>query len=105
MLVIKNSGDGGSCLLIPGQRKQSQLISDFKTSLVYRGSSRTARAIQKNPDSEKNQTKQQLKTPQNNNNNNNNNNNQNDSAVTTSLNDYFKVPPGGSLVHPRCLRK
>jgi hypothetical protein len=28
---------------------RSRLVSEFKASLVYRGSSRTARAIQRNP--------------------------------------------------------
>jgi hypothetical protein len=37
-------------------------ISEFKASLVYKVSSRTARAIQRNPVSEKNKTKQNKKT-------------------------------------------
>jgi hypothetical protein len=37
-------------------------ISEFKASLVYRVSSRTARAIQRNPVSEKKQKKQKQKT-------------------------------------------
>jgi hypothetical protein len=37
-------------------------ISEFKASLVYRVSSSTARATQRNPVSEKNKTKQKTKT-------------------------------------------
>jgi hypothetical protein len=41
-------------------------ISEFEASLVYRGSSRTARAIQRNPVSKKqNKTKQTNKTENN----------------------------------------
>ena len=46
--------------LIPGRGRQ---ISEFKVSLVYKVSSRTARAIQRNPVSKKtktNKTKQTL---------------------------------------------
>jgi hypothetical protein len=41
-------------------RDRGRQISEFKASLVYRVSSRTARAIQRNPVS-KNKTKQQKK--------------------------------------------
>jgi hypothetical protein len=36
-------------------------ISEFKASLVYKVSSRTARAIQRNPDSKKQKTNKQTK--------------------------------------------
>ena len=39
--------------LIPALRRQRQCISEFEASLVYKVSSRTARAIQRNPVSEK----------------------------------------------------
>jgi hypothetical protein len=35
--------------LIPALRRQSQVISEFEASLVYRVSSRTSRATQRNP--------------------------------------------------------
>jgi hypothetical protein len=38
-------------------------ISEFKASLVYRVSSRTARATQRNPVKNKNKTKNKTKTP------------------------------------------
>jgi hypothetical protein len=40
------------------------MISELKTSLVYRVSSRTARAIQRNPVSKKNQNKTKTKNKQ-----------------------------------------
>jgi hypothetical protein len=40
--------------LIPALGRQRQAISEFEASLVYRMSSRTARATQKNPVSKKN---------------------------------------------------
>jgi hypothetical protein len=40
-------------------------ISEFEASLVYKVSSRTARATQRNPVLEKNQTKQTNKKPKN----------------------------------------
>jgi hypothetical protein len=42
-------------------------ISEFETSLVYKMSSRTARAIQRNPVSKKTKTKTKTKTQDNNN--------------------------------------
>jgi hypothetical protein len=39
--------------LIPALGRQRQAISEFEASLVYRVSSRTARAIQRNPVSKK----------------------------------------------------
>jgi hypothetical protein len=39
-------------------------ISEFKASLVYKVSSRTARAIQRNPVSKQNKTKQKQKQAQ-----------------------------------------
>jgi hemolysin activation/secretion protein len=35
--------------LIPALRRQRQAVSESKASLLYRGSSRTVRAIQRNP--------------------------------------------------------
>jgi hypothetical protein len=46
--------------LIPVPSKQRQAVSEFKASLVYRMSSRTARAMQRNPVS-KNKTKNKTK--------------------------------------------
>jgi hypothetical protein len=47
---------------MPGLRRQRQAISEFKASLVYRVSCRTARAIQRNPVSKTNkQTNKQTK--------------------------------------------
>jgi hypothetical protein len=43
--------------LIPALGRQRQAISEFKASLVYRVSSRTARATQRNPVSKKPKTK------------------------------------------------
>ena len=44
--------------LIPALRRLKQVdLCEFKASLVYRVSSRTARAIQRNPVSKKNQKK------------------------------------------------
>jgi hypothetical protein len=53
--------------LIPalGGRGIGRRISEFEASLVYRVSSRTARAIQRNPESKQNKTKQKQKTKQN----------------------------------------
>jgi hypothetical protein len=47
--------------LIPALGGRDRRISEFEASLVYKVSSRTARAIQRNPVS-KNQTKQKTKT-------------------------------------------
>jgi hypothetical protein len=41
---------------------RGRLISEFETSLVYRVSSRTARATQRNPVSKKQKQKQKQKT-------------------------------------------
>jgi hypothetical protein len=50
--------------LIPHLGGRGRRISELKASLVYRVSSRTARATQRNPASKKlNKTKQNLKTP------------------------------------------
>jgi hypothetical protein len=35
--------------LIPVLRRQRQLVSEFKASMIYRASSRTAGATQRNP--------------------------------------------------------
>jgi hypothetical protein len=43
--------------LIPALGRQKQANSEFKASLVYRVSSRTARATQRNPVSEKKKKK------------------------------------------------
>jgi hypothetical protein len=51
--------------LIPSLRGRGRQISEFKASLVYKVSSRTARAIQKNPVSKnKKQKTKQNKTKQ-----------------------------------------
>jgi hypothetical protein len=44
--------------IIPALGRQSRQISEFKASLVYKVSSRTARAIQRNPVSKKQTNKQ-----------------------------------------------
>jgi hypothetical protein len=49
--------------LIPALGRQRQMDSEFQASLVYRVSSRTARAIQRNPVS-KNQKTKRNKTKQ-----------------------------------------
>jgi hypothetical protein len=52
--------------LIPALGRQRRSISEFEASLVYRVSSRTARAIQRNPVSKNQPTKQtNKKTKQN----------------------------------------
>jgi hypothetical protein len=43
--------------LIPSLERQRQAISEFEASLVYRVSSRTAKAIQRNPVSRKKKKK------------------------------------------------
>jgi hypothetical protein len=58
--------------LIPALGRQRRQISEFKASLVYRVSSRTARAIQRNPVLKKQQTNKQ----------NNNNNNNKESCLS-----------------------
>jgi hypothetical protein len=58
----KQAGRGGACLYSQHLGSRGRRISEFEVSLVYKVSSRTARAIQRNP---------VLKTKQNNNNNNN----------------------------------
>ena len=58
MMFFKKSGSGGAHLSqhLGGRGRQ---ISEFEASLVYRVSSRTARAIQRNPVwKKKNKTKQ-----------------------------------------------
>jgi uncharacterized membrane protein len=47
--------------LIPALVRQKQAISEFKASLVYRVSSRTARATQRNPVSKNQKTKKKKK--------------------------------------------
>jgi hypothetical protein len=42
-------GSGGACLYSQHLGGRGRWISEFEASLVYRVSSRTARAIQKNP--------------------------------------------------------
>jgi hypothetical protein len=46
---IKRAGHGGACLYSQHLGGRSRRISEFKASLVYRVSSRTSRAIQRNP--------------------------------------------------------
>jgi hypothetical protein len=47
--------------LIPALGRQRQAISEFKASLVYKVSSRTPRAIQRNPVLKKKKTKKKKK--------------------------------------------
>jgi hypothetical protein len=47
--------------LIPALGRQRQEISEFETSLVYRVSSRTGRATQRNPVSKKQKNKKKKK--------------------------------------------
>jgi hypothetical protein len=55
--VLENSGRAWWCRpLIPALGGRGRRISEFKTSLVYRVSSRTARATQRNPVSKNKQT-------------------------------------------------
>ena len=59
---VKNMCRAWWCMpLIPALGRQRQRISEFKASLVYKVSSRTARATQKNPVSKKNQKKKRKK--------------------------------------------
>jgi hypothetical protein len=51
---IFQSGVVARMPLIPALGRQRQAISEFEASLVYRVSSRTARAIQRNPVLKKN---------------------------------------------------
>jgi hypothetical protein len=51
--------------LIPALRRQRQGISEFEASLVYKVSSRTVRAIQRNPVSKNKTNKQTNKQKQN----------------------------------------
>jgi hypothetical protein len=52
------AGDGGARLLSQRLGGRGRQISEFEASLVYRGSSRTARTTQRNPVSKKQETKQ-----------------------------------------------
>jgi hypothetical protein len=54
-ILKRKSGGGGKPGVLGGRGRQ---ISEFKVRLVYRMSSRTARAIQRNPVSKKTKTKQ-----------------------------------------------
>jgi hypothetical protein len=49
--MIPGLGSGGACLESQhlGDRGRGRQISEFKDNLVYRVSSRTARAVQRNP--------------------------------------------------------
>jgi hypothetical protein len=58
------AGHGGTGLYSQLSGGRGRRISEFQASLVYKVSSRTARAIQRNPVS-KNKTKQTNKTKQN----------------------------------------
>jgi hypothetical protein len=49
-------GSGGACLLSQHLGGRGRQISEFVASLVYRVSSRTARATQRNPVSKKTKT-------------------------------------------------
>jgi hypothetical protein len=57
---VKNMCRAWWCMpLIPALGRQRQRISEFKASLVYKVSSRTARATQKNPVSKKTKKKKE----------------------------------------------
>jgi hypothetical protein len=56
---LRLAGRGGTCLQSQHLGGRGRLISEFKASLVYRVSSRTAREIQRNPVSK---TKTKTKT-------------------------------------------
>jgi hypothetical protein len=61
---IRNShraGHGGTCLLSQHSGSRGRRISEFKASLVYKVSSGTARATQRNPVSKKTKNKKQTK--------------------------------------------
>jgi hypothetical protein len=53
--IFKLAG-GGARLLIPARRRQRGWIFEFKASLVYKVSSRTSQAKQRNPVLKKNKT-------------------------------------------------
>jgi hypothetical protein len=55
-------GNSGACLLSQHLGGRGRWISEFQASLAYRVSSRTARAIQRNPVSENKKTKTKTKT-------------------------------------------
>jgi hypothetical protein len=56
--LLKNfTGRGGTCLWSQHLGGRGRRISEFEASLVYKVSSRTARTIQRNPVSKKNQKK------------------------------------------------
>jgi hypothetical protein len=57
-----SSRRGGACLLSQHLGDRGRRISEFKASLVYKVSSRTARATQRNPVSKKQKTNKQTKT-------------------------------------------
>jgi hypothetical protein len=50
--------------LIPALGRQGRQISEFEASLVYRVSSRTVRATQRNPVSKRNKTDKKKKCPE-----------------------------------------
>ena len=56
-LDVMELGSGGTCLKSQHLGGRGRLISGFKASLVYKVSSRTARAIQRNPVSKKQKQK------------------------------------------------
>jgi hypothetical protein len=57
--VEKEARRGGTCLQSQHLGGRDRRISEFEASLVYRVSSRTARAIQRNPVSEKKMKKKE----------------------------------------------
>jgi hypothetical protein len=57
------AGRGWHTPLIPALGGRGRQISEFEASLVYKVSSRTARAIQRNPASKKTKQQQPKKTP------------------------------------------
>jgi hypothetical protein len=60
--ILGLAGRGGSCLQSQHSGGRGRWISEFEASLVYRVSSRTARATQRNPVLEKQKTTKQNKT-------------------------------------------
>jgi hypothetical protein len=69
---------------------RGRLISEFKASLVYKVSSRTARATQRNPFSTKQNKTKQNKTKQNKNNVQENNNKINKQKQYSALSNIYK---------------
>jgi hypothetical protein len=58
---LSESGGSGTLALIPALGRQSSQISEFVDSLIYRVSSRTAKATQRNPVMENQKKKKKRK--------------------------------------------